>query len=160
MMHGKEPLFKSLQAIIRGAKVLEIPIILTEQAPEKIGTTVPEISQLLTGLEPISKTTFSCCQNQKFAQTLGALKREQILIAGIETHVCVYQTTADLINSGYYVQVIADAVSSRSLENKQIGLERIKAVGGNLTGVETVLCELTRSANHPKFKEILGLMKA
>jgi len=90
---------------------------------------------------------------------LRALNRKQILITGIETHICVYQTAMDLINLGYEVEVVADAVSSRTVENKEIGLEKVRDGGGKLTSTETALFELLKVAEGEKFKEILQIMK-
>ena len=90
---------------------------------------------------------------------LKALKRKQVLIAGIETHICVYQTAIDLINLGYEVQIVVDAVSSRTMENKQIGLEKIKDAGATLTSIETSLFELLKIAKGARFKEILKIVK-
>ena len=87
------------------------------------------------------------------------IKRKQIIIVGIETHVCVYQTVCDLVESKYEVQVVADAVSSRTQENKELALERIKAVGATLTSTEMIICELLRTTEHKKFKDILSLIK-
>jgi nicotinamidase-related amidase len=90
---------------------------------------------------------------------LKGLDREQVILVGIETHVCVYQTAADLVDMHYEVEVVTDAVSSRTLANKNIGLEKIRECGAALTGTETVLFELTRTATHPAFREILTLVK-
>ena len=92
-MYGKELLFKNAQKLIKGIQILGIPIICTEQNPKGLGPTIPEIADLLSNIQPISKMTFSCCQNDRFMQALKALNRKQILIAGIETHVCIYQTS-------------------------------------------------------------------
>jgi nicotinamidase-related amidase len=159
LMHEKDKLYRNLQRIIQAAKILDIPILWTEQVPEKIGQTVPDVAGLLTDSKPIIKKSFSCCGSKEFVKTLSTLKRNQILIAGIETHVCVYQTVAELIDLSYYVQVVGDAVSSRCADDKHAGLERIKAVGGTLTSVETVACELIKTSEHPRFKEILSILK-
>ncbi|MDI6783939.1 MAG: hydrolase [bacterium] len=159
LMYQKETLFKNLQRIIKGAQILGIPILWVEQNPKGLGATIPEVAQLLINLQPISKLSFSCCGSQHFKRELKALNRNQILIAGIETHICVYQTAVDLLNSGYEIQVITDAVSSRTMENKQIGLEKIRDAGGTLTSVETALFELLKVAEGTKFKEILQIVK-
>ena len=159
LVHEKEILFKNIQAMIKGAQILDIPIVWTEQVPEKIGNTIPEIAKLLKDQQPIEKVGFSCFLNRRFKETLTALKRKQILVTGIETHVCVYQTAADLIAEGYQVQVVCDAVSSRSAENKRIALERLKQLGAQMTCMEMILCELLKTSEDKHFKEILGLMK-
>ena len=159
LMHEKDRLFHNILATIKAAYILEIPVLWTEQAPEKIGATVPEVADLLTGLTPISKTTFSCCGEKRFLDTLKELKRKQVVLVGIEAHVCVYQTAADLVARGYEVQVVADAVSSRNADHKTWGLERIRQSGAGVTCCEALACELLGKAEGDKFKLILNLIK-
>jgi len=159
LMFERESLFENLKKLIKGAKILEIPILWTEQCPQKIGPTIPQVSQLLTGVQPIPKINFSCCDNERFMQELEALNRKQILITGIEAHICIYQTTVDLVNLEYEVQIVADAVSSRKAEDKKIVIENIKNIGASLTSTEMALFELLRVAEGPKFKEILNIVK-
>ncbi len=155
----KDRILYRIQTLIRAAQILEIPILCTEQAPEKIGRTIPEIAQLLSSKKPIEKLSFSCWGNPRVVQALTDLRRKQILIAGIETHVCVYQTAVDLKAAGFAVQVVADAVSSRALPNTELALQRMKELGVGMTGTEMIICELIRSAEHPRFREIMGLIK-
>lgn len=160
VMHQKELLYDNLQRIIRGAQVLALPIIVTEQVPAKLGPTRPEIAQLLgETFNPIAKDTFSCCGSEEFMDALAGLDRRQILITGIETHVCVYQTALDLIERGYEVQLITDAVTSRTAENRQLGLERIRQAGASLTSTEMALFELLRVAAGERFREISRIVK-
>ena len=158
-MHEKALLFENLQKIINGARILEIPMIVTEQYPKGLGPTIPEITHLLSGIQPISKLSFSCCGNEHFLQALRGTNRTQTLLAGIEAHVCVYQTAMDLLNLGYEVQIVADAVSSRTASNKESALEKMKAGGAMLTSTEMALFELLRVAEGPKFKEVLRIVK-
>lgn len=158
-MHDKDALFSNLQKIIRGAQVLAVPIIVTEQNPEGLGPTITEIAPLLGTIRPISKLNFSCCANEQFMRELESLGRSQILLTGIETHICVYQTAVGLLDRGYEVQVVADAVASRTPENKAIGLDRVKDAGAKLTSTEMALYELLQIAEGPKFKEILKIVK-
>jgi len=159
VMCDREALFKNLQKLILGAQALEVPILRAEQNPKGLGPTVPEIDGLLPDSPPIGKMTFSCCGESRFAQALEALGRKQVLIAGIETHVCVYQTAADLLNSGYEVHVVADAVSSRTAQNRQIALDALRGLGARLTGVEMALFEMLRVAEGDRFKAVLGIVK-
>jgi isochorismate hydrolase len=159
LMHEKERLFRNLQTLVKGVQVLEVPILWMEQNPEGLGPTIPEIANLLTDITPISKMSFSCCQNTSFVKALAGLNRKQVLIAGIEAHICVYQTTAELIDMGYAVHVAADAVSSRTEENKTIGLQKMKDAGASWTSVETLLFELLRVAEGEKFKAMLKIVK-
>ncbi|MCB0162798.1 MAG: hydrolase [Anaerolineae bacterium] len=159
VMDNRETLFANLQRMVQGAKVLDLPIVVTEQVPEKLGTTRPEIGQYLADIEPVTKRSFSCCGDDAFMSQLATLNRKQILMTGIETHICVYQTAIDLIDQGYEVQLVADAVSSRTPENRQLGLERIKEAGASLTSTEMALFELLRVAEGSKFKEISKIVK-
>ena len=159
VMSEKRVLLENLEKIIKGAQILGIPILLTEQSPEELGPTIPEIARLLPNIQPVRKLSFSCCGSNRFMQALKALSRKQVLITGIEMHVCVYQTAVDLLNLEYEVQVVADAVSSRTVENRQIGLAKIRDAGAALTSMETALFELLKVAEGAKFKEILKIVK-
>jgi nicotinamidase-related amidase len=159
LMYEKELLFKNVQKLIKGIQVLGIPIIWLEQNPKGLGPTIPEIADLLSGNQPISKMSFSGCRNDRFLQELKVLNRKQVLISGIETHICVYQTAADLVDLGYEVQAVTDAVSSRTIEDKKIGLEKMKNAGVIMTSVETALFELLKVAEGEQFKEILKIVK-
>ncbi len=158
-MHDKEVLLVNLERLVRGVRILGVPILWTEQNPAGLGSTLPEFADLLPDQKPVSKFSFSCCGSEQFRNELNALKRKNLLIAGIEAHVCVYQTAADLIHLQYEVQIVADAVASRTPENKRIGLEKSKSVGASLTSTETVLFELLKDAKNEKFKEIVKIVK-
>jgi nicotinamidase-related amidase len=158
-MHAQEALIENLRRLVQGVRILEVPILWTEQNPAGLGPTLPEIAGLLPDQKPMSKFSFSCCGSEQFRNELNALNRKNILIAGIESHVCVYQTAADLMNLQCEVQVISDAVASRTPENKLIGLEKSKSAGACLTSTETVLFELLKDANSEKFKEIIKIVK-
>jgi isochorismate hydrolase len=159
LMYNKENLFDHIRRIIKGAQILNIPILLAEQNPEGLGPTIPEVSRVLVNPEPISKFSFSCWGSDRFVKEMEALCPENVLIAGIETHVCVYQTSRDLVQAGYAVEVVADAVSSRTNENKIVGLDKIRRAGAGITSVETVLFELLGEAAGEKFKEILAIVR-
>ena len=159
LMHGREALFKNIQIFVRAAKILEIPILWCQQCPDALGPTVPEIAQLLDENEPINKSAFSCCGAKQFNAGLNDLARNQILLCGIETHVCIYQTAIDLLRQDFNVNVIADAVSSRTQENKQIALNRLAAEGADISCTEMALFELLKTAEHPKFRQIAKLIK-
>jgi nicotinamidase-related amidase len=159
LMHDRESLFDNVKKMIRGAGILELPIIWVEQNPRGLGPTVPEIAELMPGKIPISKMTFSCAGNRNFTRELEALGRKQVLLVGIETHVCIYQTVMDLKELSYEVQVVADAVSSRTEENKRVALMRIRDLGAALTTAETALFELLKVAEGPRFKAMLKVVK-
>lgn len=158
-MDDKNRTYLHIQYLIRVARTLELPILYTEQAPDKIGHTISEITRHLKGSSPIVKRSFSCMGNPAFVEELARLNRKQIVVCGIEAHVCVYQTVVDLIAKGYEVHVAVDAISARTKLSIDVALERMKMAGAVPTTVDTMACELIRSADHPKFKDVIGLMK-
>jgi hypothetical protein len=154
LMHDRDLLFRNLQILIQGAKILEIPILWLEQNPAGLGPTVPAVASLLPEERPIPKMSFGAGGCPAPMQSLRNSGRRQVVLAGIEAHVCIYLTAADLIREGYKVEVIADAVSSRSPKNKEIGLNKIAALGGGISCTETVLFELLQRAEGERFKRI------
>ena len=167
VMHEREALVARLEKLVRGMNTLGIPIIWVEQNPAKMGPTIPVLLPHLAGNTPLTKSCFSCSGSEAFNAALRASGRKQILIAGIETHVCVYQTAVALIRDSYAVEVVADAVSSRHPQDHAIALEKIREAGrhsvgsgqGHVTTVETALFELMRTADHSAFREILRIVK-
>ena len=159
IMHDREDLVKNLQILISGAKLLETPIIWMEQLPDKLGPTIPEIQELLPDIEPIVKDVFSCARNEEFNGRLQELHGHDIILAGIESHVCVYQTAMDLLGQDFTVHVAADAVSSRTDSNKQLGLDRMLLEGVVQTSVEMVLFELQGVATGDRFRKLAKLVK-
>ncbi len=158
-MHDKVTLFKNIRILIQSAKILDIPILWCQQVPAALGPTVPEIAELLGGCEPVNKSSFSCTGCEEFNSKLEELGRKQVMLCGIEAHVCVYQTAVDLIEKDFEVDVIADAVSSRTQANRQIGLDRMAEEGARLSSTEMALFELLRTADHPQFRQIAKLVK-
>lgn len=159
LMHEKDHFFKNMVTITRGAWELGLPILWNEQLPDKLGSTIPELKEVLRGMDPMEKNTFSCWGNETFVNKLKVTNCNQVLLTGMETHVCVYQTAVDLIANGFEVYLAADAVSSRSLENKQIGIEAIKSLGAKVTSVEMCLFEMLKVAEGDKFKKIIKIVK-
>jgi nicotinamidase-related amidase len=159
VMHDKEELLRRVLKLIRGARVLDIPIVLTEQYPRGLGSTLPEIKELLPDVKPIEKVVFNCCNEAAFCRALEALRRKQVLICGIEAHICVYQTAMALMRAGYEVQVVGDGVSSRRHEDKLVALFRMGAAGISPTTMEMALFELLKVARGDKFKAISNIVK-
>jgi len=124
-----------------------------------MGPTIDLLRDELADLEPLNKMSFSCWGDPSIRARLESLNRDQVILAGIETHVCVFQTTADLVETGYEVHVVTDAVSSRTAANREVGLERIRTCGARLTSVESVLFELMRTSEHPAFRDVLKIVK-
>lgn len=158
-MQGREALRANSIKVVKGARIFNLPIIVTEQIPEKLGQTLPILAQELAGCATIRKESFSCWGNSQFRGEIESFGRKKAIILGIECHVCVYQTATDLIHHGYDVHVVADAVSSRTKENSNIGIEAMRNAGAHITGTEMVLFELLGSAGDAKFKEIYKLVK-
>jgi nicotinamidase-related amidase len=159
LMSEKEELFANLEACTKGMLALDVPVIWMEQIPDKMGKTILPLRKLLKGVAPIPKSSFSCCGEPEFTKALRQTLRKQVIIAGIETHICVYQTASDLLAAGYEVEVVSDAVSSRTAENRNVALHKIAAMGAKLTTTEMILLELMRSAEHRKFRDILKIIK-
>ena len=159
LMYEKEKFFKSLEIFIKGMQILEVPIIWMEQVPKNLGPTTQSIADVVVDNFPIEKFSFSCCGESKFMDKFDTLGRDQVLLTGIETHICVFQTAHDLIQKGCQVQVVTDCVSSRTKENKKVGIKRICQTGGQVTSVEMAFFELMRAAEGDKFKQMVKLIK-
>ena len=159
IVHESERVLYNSRIMIEGCRLLGIPIVWLEQLPEKLGATHPSIAEVLTGLSPIAKSCFSAYANASFVEQLESNNRKQVVLIGIETHICVYQTAVDLLRNGYEVFVVADAVSSRTAANKAIGIEMIRHEGAKILSTEAVLFALMRTAEHPKFRDIAKLVK-
>lgn len=158
-MHEKEFMLENLKKIIKGAKVFDLPILVTEQIPAKIGPTIPEIAELITGIATIPKAHFSCCGDDGFMNELKKIKRGQILMTGIEAHVCVYQTTIDLIERGYEVHLITDCMSSRTEFNKNVAIERMVESRARRSSTEIALFELMKVAAGDTFSQMIKIVK-
>ncbi len=154
-IEGFEQLAAATATLIRGATVLGVPVLVTEQYPRGLGPTVPEVAEHLpAGLEPITKTVFSAAAAEGF--DLGG--RDQAIVCGIEAHVCVNQTVLDLLAAGVEVHVVRDAVGSRTEENRELGLAKAERAGAWQTSVETALFELLGEAGSEDFKAVQGLV--
>jgi nicotinamidase-related amidase len=145
--------------LMQGCRALGVPILWTEQMPAKLGPTVPELSAALAGATAISKSAFSCPSEPAFASALSALGRRTVLLAGIETHVCVYQTALDLVALGMDVRIATDAVASRSPDDRAAALQAMAAAGASIVTVEMALFDLLGTADDPAFRTILRLVK-
>ncbi|MEX2194874.1 MAG: hydrolase [Thermoleophilaceae bacterium] len=138
-----------------GARALGLPIVVSEQYPKGLGRTVGELDEPLEGIEPIEKVCFSAAAADGF----DLAGRDQALVCGIETHVCVSQTAHDLLDRGVEVHVVGDAVSSRTAENRELGLHKMEGSGAILTSVEAALFELVGAAGTDEFKQVQRLVK-
>ena len=159
LMANRETLFANLQRMVRGAQVLHLPILWVEQNPNKLGATIPEVASLLPDQSPIDKMSFSCTGCDDFNRALKNTGCQQLLVVGIEAHICVYQTAVGLVKAGYEVEVVTDAVGSRVAANCDVGIKRMESKGVGLTSTEMALFELMCTAEHPVFREIQAVVK-
>lgn len=145
--------------MVKGCQALGLPILPTVQVPEKLGSLLPELEAALDGAKPVAKTAFSALREPEFMVGLDRTSRKQILLMGIEAHVCVLQTGLDLLDAGYQVYVLSDGVFSRTAENHDLALQRLHDAGATITSVEMALFELIRTSTHPAFRTISKLVK-
>lgn len=146
--------------LAKAAKILDIPLIITEQYPKGLGLTVQEIlDNTSADTSKIEKSAFSAFKEQPFRDKIQSLKRKQVVICGIEAHICVLQTASDLLKAGYEVYLVKDCASSRKIEEYNTGLELAHQYGVNITCLEIVLFEWLKTSKHPNFKEIQALIK-
>jgi len=159
VMYNYPLLLENLKKLIRGAQVMEVPIIYTEQYPKGLGETHPEIAGLLTEIKPVIKMSFSCCSEDNFIDELHRINRDQVIICGIESHICVYQTCRDLIDKKYEVHLVTDCISSRKPENTQLTVNKLQSYGVFPTSVEMALFEMLKDASNDAFRKIAKIIK-
>jgi len=159
VMDDKQGLFDNIEILIKAAKALEIPVLWCEQNRRALGATIEQLAEHLAGIEAVDKMSFSCCGDERFNDRFAAVGKNQVILCGIETHVCICQTALDLLERDCQVHVIADAVSSRTAANKRIALDRLGRAGVVVSSTEMVLFELLKTAGHEKFKELARLIK-
>jgi len=158
MQHRQRVIDNTLK-LIRACRILDVPVLITEQYPQGLGATVPAIAEALEGITPPEKMTFSCCGIGGLFDHIQDRDIKQIVIVGIETHVCVQQTSMDLLALGYQVHVLKDCVSSRKEIDYETALERMRSAGIIISTLEAALFELLERAGTPEFKEVAKLVK-
>ncbi len=166
-MHEKEQLLERIKILFAGLDALGVPHLATEQYKRGLGETIPELAGYAAaavggadqGRGAIEKLAFSCYDDEGVAAALERTGRKAVIIAGIESHVCVSQTSLDLLAAGYHPVVVADAVSSRKLIDKETALARLRQAGATVTSVEAILFELCRVSRTDEFKAISALVK-
>ncbi|MDD2306306.1 MAG: hydrolase [Prolixibacteraceae bacterium] len=159
VMEESEQLVENCSKLIQGLQILGLPLLVTQQYTKGLGETIDEIKSLIPDFQYIEKKDFSCLDEPVFAEKLALSGAKNVIICGIESHVCVLQTALDLKASGYHPVVVFDCVSSRSFDNVDLVAERFRYEGIMMTSMESILFELTRSAGAPGFKEISKLVK-
>jgi nicotinamidase-related amidase len=149
---------KYTRALVGAAKELGLPVLATEQYPKGLGPLVAEVREVLPS-PPLEKVHFSCGADPAFAAALEKTGRRQVIVCGMETHVCVFQTVRDLVAAGYEVHVCADAVSSRTEEHRRVGLELCREAGAIVTLAETAIFDLLHRAATDEFRKVSPLVK-
>ena len=149
---------RSIDCVVRGAELLSVPVLATEQYPKGLGPTVPELAAACTS-QVIEKMSFGCCGEPAFRDYLRGLGRSQVLVAGMEAHVCVYQTVLGLLEAGYRVHLLRDAICSRGKTDYIAALENAASAGAVVTTTEMALFQLLRTAAAPEFKAVSALIK-
>lgn len=158
-VHEYESVLARIDLLLFAANLLHVPVLLTEQYPKGLGGTVEPIRKELPNIRPLEKLTFSCAAVSDFNEWLASFRRDQILLAGIETHICVAQTALDLVSKGMNIYVIADATSSRKPLDAQIALHRLDRSGMTITTAEAVVFEWLGRAGTEEFKAIQPKLK-
>lgn len=156
-MPTRELIYKNTKILLKTAQQLQIPVIVSEQYPKGLGSTVPEIKEALSEYEYLEKVSFSAGAALK--ELLIRYKRRTLIIVGSETHVCVFQTVRDMIEEGYQVHLVKDAVCSRFELNHNNGLELMRDLGAVISNTETVIFDLFKAAGSPEFKVISAMIK-
>lgn len=154
VMADRDKVISNCLHLIELSKLLQVPVVLTEQYPKGLGQTVHEIRKALPHYRPIEKLTFDCCGVNPFIEALTSVGRKNIVLAGMETHICVLQTCIGLIKEGYNVHVPEDAVCSRTKENFKTGIGFMRDAGAVITCTETVLFQLLERAGTEEFRTI------
>ncbi len=158
VMQNPEEVVKNTSKLIEGCKILNVPVFYTEQYPKGLGATVKELKDILEN-EAVQKMSFSCSGAGDLFEDLKSKNIEQIIVCGIESHVCVQQTVLDLLSNGFQVDVAADAVSSRKEKDYNIALQRMSKNGAEVTTTESILFELLNVCGTDEFKMISKLVK-
>jgi len=159
VIFGMDQVIVNTKRMIKFCQHLDIPFIVTEQYPRGLGVTVSEIRNLCRPFNPIEKVEFSCAANAEFNRSITELGRHQIVLCGLETHVCIYQSAHDLLRQGKQVALVTDAVSSLSSSNREVGLRRLSEMGVQSMNTQMVMFELLGKAGTPDFKLVSALLK-
>jgi len=159
VLHHSE-LIRRAEGLIRCARLLEVPVLLSEHSPENIGSTVPSLAGLASADRILKKTHFACTDQSALLDAFRSLKRKQVLVAGMEAHVCVMQTALGLLERGFQPFVVQDAVGSRREDDRAAALERMRAAGCAMATTEMAMFEWMENADVPQFRDVLNLVKS
>ena len=158
-IHENEMVLKNTATLIKGLQAVGIPLLVTQQYTKGLGSTLQPLREALGSEDYIEKMAFSCCDDEGFMNELKRLNRRFVIVAGIESHVCVLQTTIDLLENNFQPVVVEDCISSRKSNDKAIAVARMRAEGAIITTYESLLFEVLRYSGTPEFKEISKLVK-
>lgn len=161
VMRGNKDLINNLKKLVKGFNLYQLPIIVSEQVPEKLGNTIKDIKSLLNDhYTVIKKSEFSCMNSKLFNEKLKTINlNSKLILCGIETHICVFQTAKDLIASNYNVEIVTDGISSRKKNDNDTALQMIKDMGAGLTTVEMLLFGIQKNADDDNFKKLSNIIK-
>lgn len=159
VMEQKDLLLKNTRILMEGLQILDVPMMITQQYTKGLGMTDPSLFPFTGTDHYLEKRTFSCWADEGIQQAIQSCHCRQIILCGIESHICVQQTALDLIHAGYEVILVTDCVSSRKASDKEIALRRMEQEGVRLTTYESLLFEIMETSLHPRFKEISKLIR-
>jgi nicotinamidase-related amidase len=145
--------------LIKFAQILKLPVVWTEQYPKGLGRTIEKVRVELRGMTPVEKTSFSCFGEPHFISHLSEFQRKQLIVCGIETHICIEQTVLDALDAGYQAHVIIDACGSRKKSDHKTGLRKMGSAGAIMSSFEMALYEILGRSDSPEFREVLKLVK-
>jgi nicotinamidase-related amidase len=158
-IHDFQQLEQNISILVNGFKLLNVPVIVTEQYKKGLGETIPSLARLVKEYPHSEKTSFSCCDDPGIMEEIEISSKRNIILAGIEAHVCLLQTAIDLKERGFRTIVVEDCIASRNPENKRIAITRLVQEGVLITSYESILFELCRYSGTEQFKAISKLVK-
>jgi len=159
LIHDIDGVLQGTGRLVGFCRQLGIPVLVTEQYPRGLGVTVPEVRTMFREFNPLEKVHFSCALDDGFRTALAAAKRDQVILCGIETHVCVYQTAFDLLRDGKQVVVAADAVSSARAADRALGLQCMRELGAQVRNGQMIMFEILKKAGTPEFKDVAQYLR-
>jgi nicotinamidase-related amidase len=159
VMGQRQRITDNITKLVLLSKLFDFPVILTEQYPKWLGPTTPEVAESLPAYQPISKLHFNCCDVDAFNHRLDSEGLSNVIITGVESHICVFQTCASILDKGYRVHVPQDAVDSRTDENWRVGLDLMKQAGAVITSTETIIYQILKKAGTNEFKQMLKIIR-
>ena len=159
VMGQKQRVIGNIIKLLNLSTLFSLPVLLTEQYPKWLGPTMSEIIESLPDYQPITKLHFNCCEVDAFEERLKSVGLNSIIVTGVESHICIFQTCVSLLERGYLVQVPQDAVDARTEENWRVGLELMKKAGAVITSTEAVIYQILKKAGTREFKKMLKIMR-